>query len=82
MDALLLWHNFAGGEKVTIASFWRLLHADMEGLGSRFWITVLVDALLLSFDEQTAETLSALRLLIHADPSLCVEVLETLLPAA
>jgi hypothetical protein len=78
----IIWDHFAKGEKITIALFWQVLHADLEGLGGRFWIAILVDALLLSLTGQDADSIKPLRALIHGDPLLCMELFESLLQAA
>ena len=76
------WRYLCGEEAVSVECFWRLVYADLEGLGSRLWVTSFVEGLLLSISKQTRETTDALRTMIHADPPLCVELLQVLLPAA
>lgn len=75
------WERLSGGEHITIVHFWEILHANMEALGSRFWITVLVDILLMSLSDDESGVLRALRTIAHGDPTMCLELFTSLLQA-
>jgi transformation/transcription domain-associated protein len=75
------WKWLSGGNLITIAHFWELLHLNLEALGGRFWITVIVDVLLMSSSDDGTGLLQSLRTLAHADPTLSLELFTSLLQA-
>ena len=75
------WEWLSGGSPVNIAHFWEVLHVNMEGLGGRFSMTVLVDVLLMSLSDDGSGVLRSLRTLVHGDPTMCLELFTSLLQA-
>ena len=59
---------------------WRFLHSDFEGIGGRFLIVVLVEAMLSLVQSEEADLIAALRTVIHGDESVCQFFLEYMLP--
>lgn len=60
---------------------WRMLHSDFEGLGGRHWVVVIVEALLSRVDAGQPLLLSGLKVLVHADVTICHRVFSLLLPS-
>ncbi|GAX24432.1 transformation/transcription domain-associated protein [Fistulifera solaris] len=75
------WKWLSGGKPITIAHFCEILHVNLEALGGRFWITVLVDVLLMSSSDDGSGLLQSLRTLAHADPTLSLQLFTSLLQA-
>lgn len=68
------WAWLSGDEKPSVGLFWKMLHADYESLGGRFWITILADALIQPIVNMPNSLLDAVRLLIYEDAFFCMEV--------
>ena len=59
---------------------WRFLHSDFEGICGRFWIVVLVEAMLSLVQCEDPDLNAALRILIHSNDSMAQFLLESMLP--
>ena len=82
--AVYLGNESCDGDAGDVVSklLWRILHSDFEGLGSRFWIVVFVDALLRPLVSGKADCINALRVLAHGDTGVCLQLFESVLPSA
>lgn len=77
-----VWTWLSNGNKVSLISFWQLLYTDMEGLGGRFWITVLAEGLLRAMSGESSHITTPLSIAIHSDATLSLEIFEILLKEA
>lgn len=69
-----------GAAGSVLPAIYKLLESDFEAVGGRFWVTVLVDAMLRLLSAEDHKNLAAIRLLVHGDVTSCQRVIETLLP--
>lgn len=58
----------------------QLLEKNFECVGGRFWVAILVEALLQSVSSVDVACIVALKRLVHGDVTTCVRLLEFLLP--
>jgi hypothetical protein len=61
---------------------WRVLLSDYEGIGDRFWIVLIVEALLQEIDGLNTELAQSYKNLAHANPNECLNIAKSLLASA
>jgi len=80
-----LWsQHFSGSNSLnsqnSLAGFQKVLQSDFEGLGGRFWVTLLVDILMQLLSTSASECLESMRVLAHGDVVTTQKLLQLLLP--
>jgi len=60
---------------------WRLLHSDFEGIGGRYWIVVIVEAMLALATSEERGLVDALCILAHSNEDVCQTLFECVIPA-
>ena len=61
---------------------WRMLHSDFEGLGGRFWVVLIVEALIQPLSCANPDCVTAFCSLVHGDVATCQLLLDLLLPTS
>lgn len=59
---------------------WRVLLSDFERIGGRFWLVILVEAMLSAAECNELDLIPSLRVLIHGDENICQILLEHMFP--